>query len=151
MCLTSVHFMSHFHSSHQNCTAAPSRLPSIQAPGFVFHLQPVVSRSQEFHFISIQPPFQPHTHLKMCVLPPFRSRLTSLHIRRFVSRLHPGCVLPPCRSWELYFSSMGVSSHPHRSLKFCISPPSRSFLNPKQLLKFAPHLYPGPVLLCPDT
>ena len=67
MCLTSVHFMSHFHSSHQNCTAAPSRLTSIQAPGFVFHLQPVVSRSQEFHFISIQLPFQPHTHLKMCV------------------------------------------------------------------------------------
>ena len=132
MCLTSVHFMSHFQSSHQNCIAASSRShhTSIQAPGFVFHLQPVVSRSREFHFISIQLPSQPHTHLKMCVLPLFRSRLTSLQTRRFVSRLHPG-------------QSIQVVSYLHVGPENCISAPWGSHLTPTEVSNFASHLHPG--------
>ena len=134
MCLTSVHFMCHFHSNHQNCIAAPSRShhTSIQAPGFLFHLQPVMSRSQEFPFISIQLPSQPHTHLKMCVLPPFRSRLTSLQIRRFVSRLHPG-------------QSIQVVSYLHVGPENCISAPWGSHLTPIEVSNFASHLHPGPI------
>ena len=132
MCLTSVHFMSHFQSSHQNCIAASSRShhTSIQAPGFVFHLQPVMSRSREFHFISIQLPSQPHTHLKMCVLPLFRSRLTSLQTRRFVSRLHPG-------------QSIQVVSYLHVGPENCISASWGSHLTPTEVSNFASHLHPG--------
>ena len=158
LCLTSVHVMSHFHPSHQNCIAAPSGscLTSIQIPGFVFHLQPVVSRSREFHFISIQVPSHPHAYLKTCVLPLFRSRLTSLQIRRFVSHLHPG-------------QSIQVVSYLHVGPANCISAPWGSHLTPIQVSNFASHLHPGPIstpssfrdlhltssqvlsLLCPDT
>ena len=158
LCLTSVHVMSHFHPSHQNCTAAPSGscLTSIQIPGFVFHLQPVVSRSWEFHSISIQVPSHPHAYLKTCVLPLFRSRLTSLQIRRFVSHLHPG-------------QSIQVVSYLHVGPENCISAPWGSHLTPIQVSNFASHLHPGPIstpssfrdlhltssqvlsLLCPDT
>ena len=136
LCLTSVHVMSHFHPSHQSYIAVPSGscLTSIQVPGFVFHLQPVVSRSREFHFISIQVPYHPHAYLKTCVLPLFRSRPTSLQIRRFVSHLHPG-------------QSIQVVSYRHVGPENCISAPWGSHLNPIQVSIFASHLHPGPVFL----
>ena len=150
LCLTSVHVMSHFHPSHQSYIAVPSGscLTSIQVPGFVFHLQPVVSRSREFHFISIQVPYHPQ-----CISQ--NVRLTIIQVSSDLSpdqkirvsppsrSVHPGCVLPPCRSRELHFSSMGVSSHPHPSLNFCISPPSRSCLSSVPTPRFASHLHLG--------
>ena len=67
----------------------------------------------------------------MCVLPPFRSRLTSLQIRRFVSRLHPG-------------QSIQVVSYLHVGPENCILAPWGSHLTPIEVSNFAPHLHPGP-------
>ena len=167
LCLTSVHVMSHFHPSHQNCIAAPSRscLTSIQIPGFVFPLQPVVSRSREFHFISIQVPFHPHAYLKTCVLPLFRSRLTFLQIRRFVSHLHPGqsiqvvsylhvgpencisapwgLISPPSKSQILHLTSIQVLSQPQAAFEICTSPLARSCLSSVPTPRFASYFHLG--------
>ena len=167
LCLTSVHVMSHFHPSHQNCIAAPSGscLTSIQIPGFVFPLQPVVSRSREFHFISIQVPSHPHAYLKTCVLPLFMSRLTSLQIRRFVSHLHPGqsiqvvsylhvgpencisapwgLISTPSKSQILHLTSIQVLSQPQAAFEICTSPLARSCLSSVPTPRFASYLHLG--------
>ena len=140
LCLTSIQYMTHLHPGPWIHISPPTCCVQVSRISLHLHPAPISApyTSQNVRLTSIQVSSHLSPDPKIRVSPPSRS-------------VHPGCVLPPCRSWELYFSSMGVSSHPHRSLKFCTSPPSRSFLNPKQLLRFAPHLYPGPVLLCPDT
>ena len=160
LCLTSVHIMSHFHPSHQSYIAAPSGscLTSIQVPGFVFHLQPVVSRSQEFHFISIQVPSHPHAYLKTCVLPLFWYRPTSLQMRRFVSHLHPGqsievvsylhvgpenCISAPSKSQILHLTSIQVLSQPQAAFEICTSPLSKSCLSSIPTPRFPFHLHLG--------
>ena len=62
----------------------------------------------------------------------------------FASRLHPGNISPPSRSTKLHLSSIQASSQTHTGLnmspyprlKMCISPQSRSHLNPIQALRF---------------
>ena len=62
----------------------------------------------------------------------------------FASRLHPGNISPPSRSTKLHLSSIQASSQtqtgfkmpPYPRLKMCISPQSRSHLNPIQALRF---------------
>ena len=93
---------------------------------------------------SIQVSSQPHSGSQIHVSSLSQLNLTSIWLLIFASRLHPGNTSPPSRSTKLHLNSIQASSQTHTGfkmspntrLKMCISPQSRSHLNPTQALRF---------------
>ena len=142
----STSFVTHLHPV---CVSLPSRtwFKCIKVPICTHPLHWCCishpSRSWEEHLNSIQITSLTHLGLQMCISPPSRSRLTSVQIPIFVSRLHTGRISPPFRSWRLHLSFIQVPSHPHPCLEICVSPLSISCLISIQVTRTAPLLHPG--------
>ena len=93
---------------------------------------------------SFQVSSQPHSGSQIHVSSLSQLNLTSIWLLIFASRLHPGNTSPPSRSTKLHLNSIQASSQTHTGfkmspntrLKMCISPQSRSHLNPTQALRF---------------
>ena len=149
--LTSIQVPSHFiHLLNFICVSPPSRtwFKCIKVPICTHPLHWCCvshpSRSWEEHLNSIQITSLTHLGLQMCISPPSRSRLTSVQIPIFVSRLHTGRISPPFRSWRLHLSFIQVPSHPHPCLEICVQPLSISCLISIQVTRAASLLHPGP-------
>ena len=139
--LSSIQASSQTHTGFKMCVSPPSRsflklANCISAPS-QSHI--TLYTSQDVHINSILVPSQPHPGLEISVSSPPRlpdSRFFFVSVESylnlgpdFASRLHPGNISPPSRSTKLHLSSIQASSQTHTSIKMCVSPPSRSFLN----------------------
>ena len=93
---------------------------------------------------SIQVSSQPHSGSQIHVSSLSQLNLTSIWLLIFASRLHPGNHITSIQVTKLHLNSIQASSQTHTGfkmspntrLKMCISPQSRSHLNPTQALRF---------------
>ena len=141
VCLTYIQALSHLDPGLKILASAPSMyfLSSIQAKKNTNQLNPG--------------PNQTHSGLRMCALPPSKSRLTSIQFPTVASPLHPHRVSPPLRPGHAIFISppsrsglisiqvarLAAQLHPwsispHPGLKICILPPFTSCLTPSRSL-----------------
>ena len=142
LCSMYLWLVSHFHPGP--FSTAELYLSSILVP---YHPIPV---SRCASHLNPGPISTPSRSRDLCLLSTQAPRFTFLNVSveshlnlgpDFASLLHPGNISPPSRSTKLHLSSTQASSQTHTSIKMCVSPPSRSFLNSR----IVSQLHPSPM------